>query len=60
MTEIETTLKALSERVVVLEAENAQRKAEIDRILMFLDKQTSTMQQISDIVIGQTNRVRRS
>lgn len=59
MTETKPTLKALTERVdeltlevATLKAENMARKNEVDRMLLFVTKQTNTMQQLTDIVTG--------
>ena len=52
MTETKPTMKALTERVAALEAENELRKQEINRLLAFAGKQTDTLQQLTSLVVG--------
>lgn len=52
MTETKLTLKALSERVAALEAENERRMDEINRLLAFAGKQTETLQRLTDMVVN--------
>lgn len=52
MTQTKPNMKELTERIAALEAENLARKEEVNRVLMFLNRQTDTLQQLTNIVVG--------